>query len=370
MANSTIKISIGDIVKLVKKPELGSQVGEVLEITGSKIKYGFGVVNDGVFMPRATLDKTSGGLIHSIDIPQSDVASIIIKGDTRKMAKKLRDEQVNPLEKPSAKKAAKGKGTAKRSATETEDDKALREAEEKAQAAQLELKKAKAEADKKAKKEKLEADRKAEKEKKEKEAAKTKNKERSDELKKFAKEAKPKEAEVVAQFSKDTEGKSAFLQLENFGVIYKDIKKFLNDKIKDNKKNESLALKTNLSDEEEVERKRLEASIRSQLKSFAQAGFEIGAGLTIINQHRLYRSTHKRFEDYVVEVFDLSQAQAYSVMAAAKTFQAISGDKKFNLKDMPSIRAAEAISKGVDRMIADTGLKTDPEVQAVTQQLS
>lgn len=373
------EITAGNIVRLTSKPEVGSIVVKVLSITGDNAEVQFGLVHDGQFAARIHYSKTDRKTpVRGTVVKLSDISSIILKGEKPDMAK-----DVKPLLKPSQQKAAgKSSGSKPQTQAEIDADQALKDAEKNLKKAQADKKAKDAKEAKEKEAQKLKDEKKAKAEKERAAKEKTEAKDRSKTLLTQMKPTTLVEADVAKEASAGranipvAEGSDekqtpveTFLELtkseakEAGKIIGKAVKK-LNDE-------KALALKTNLTAEEETERKRLEKTVRDNLGKFNSAAMEIGAALTIINQHKLYRSTHKTFEAYVAEQFELSRPQAYSVMTAARTFQAIAGeDQKFALNAMPSIRAAEAIAQGVDGMIADAGLKTDPEQKAIERQLA
>lgn len=72
-----------------------------------------------------------------------------------------------------------------------------------------------------------------------------------------------------------------------------------------------------LTPEEESERHRLELKVE-------RAFYEAGAALRELSTRRLYRSTHKTFEEYCRERFDLTRSAAYYLMSAATVMDNLS----------------------------------------------
>jgi hypothetical protein len=349
------QIKVGNVVELSVKPEHGTKTVQIAAIEGDKIEVKFGVFRDGTFSPRTYFkDQARKNPIRTITITAGEIASLIHEGE-KTVADDLKKEanlkkEVAPLAKPSA---------AKKTATPT--------AAKKTNAADDLKNDRTAAAEKKA--EKVKAD-------KQKAAAKKAADKQAEQLNALAKEANLKPSEVAQQFTGGVlgeDGKYTGGRLQKFGYLEKEeaeaARKFMKDTIAANKKATALAASSALTDEEEAERKELEKSIKKNLSDFQRSGFEIGAALTLINQHRLYRSTHKTFKVYVMEVFDLSEPQAYSVMTAAKSFEMLSDGEKYDLKALPSIRTAETLTRGVDRFIADNGLSDDPESKAIATQV-
>jgi hypothetical protein len=141
-------------------------------------------------------------------------------------------------------------------------------------------------------------------------------------------------------------------------------------KEREQKAQKAIALKTTLSDAEAAERKNLEKIIERNLANFQTAGFQIGGALSAIRHNKLYRSTHKTFALYVSDKFGLSEPHAYSVMSAAATFEALTEGGVVDSKSLPSLTAAEAIHRGVTKLLKESNLKQDAEIDAVTKQLS
>ncbi len=69
-----------------------------------------------------------------------------------------------------------------------------------------------------------------------------------------------------------------------------------------------------LSPEEEADRQRLELKVE-------RAFYEAGAGLRELRSRRLYRSTHKSFEDYCQERFGFNRTSAQHKIRAAEVFE-------------------------------------------------
>ncbi|MHC5748896.1 MAG: hypothetical protein ACYTXT_45115, partial [Nostoc sp.] len=70
---------------------------------------------------------------------------------------------------------------------------------------------------------------------------------------------------------------------------------------------------TELTQEEQTDRLHLERKVE-------RAFFEAGKALTELRDRRLYRSTHKTFEEYCRERFGHSRRQSYLLMDAAVVF--------------------------------------------------
>lgn len=201
---------------------------------------------------------------------------------------------------------------------------------------------------------------------KEKEKAAKAAKKRAEALSAAAEKAGEKEADVAAKFSGGAAEKFAGLTEEQAGEALTALK----EQAKEKTKAEAIAKRTELSDEETVERRNLEHVVEKNLANFQTAAFQIGGALSAINAGCLYRSTHKTFEEYVSVRFGLSKPHAYSVMAAAQTFSALTEGEVVDSKNLPSITAAEAIHRGTIRLLKEAGLDENPEVEAVTRQLA
>src|SRR5437899_2866440 len=117
-------------------------------------------------------------------------------------------------------------------------------------------------------------------------------------------------------------------------------------------------LKSVITNEEAVELRRLEQEV---YKNRADINYQMCLALLIINQERLYRATHKTFEAYVSEKFDLSRGHAYTLINAGKTHEALTEDQEFDAKDLPSISADESISLGVNRWAKESNIKDGEE---------
>lgn len=144
----------------------------------------------------------------------------------------------------------------------------------------------------------------------------------------------------------------------------------LKESAKQKRKDDALALKTTLSDEEAAELAKQERTLDKLLPNFLSSVAQIGGALTVINQKRLYRQTHKTFEQYVAERYDLSRPHAYSVMAAAATFDALIEGGLVDSKSLPSITAAEAITRGVKGLLKEGNFGDEPELENTTRQLA
>lgn len=73
---------------------------------------------------------------------------------------------------------------------------------------------------------------------------------------------------------------------------------------------------TELSQEEQSDRLLLERKVE-------RAFFEAGKALAQLRDRRLYRSTHKTFEEYCRDRFGHSRRQSYLLMDAAVVFESI-----------------------------------------------
>lgn len=73
-----------------------------------------------------------------------------------------------------------------------------------------------------------------------------------------------------------------------------------------------------LTEAERTELLRLEEEIRRGLK----VAFATGAAIKI-RDARLYREKFETFEEYVLQIFDLSRAYAYQLMDAATVYESI-----------------------------------------------
>lgn len=181
-----------------------------------------------------------------------------------------------------------------------------------------------------------------------------------------AEKAGVKEAEVAQQYSEGRTKKLVELTPEEVAAALEGLKQRAKDKAAADK----LALKTTLTDEEAASLKSFEKIVEKNLANYQQAGFLIGGALQGINQGKLYRATHKTFEAYVADRFGLSRPHAYSVMTAAVTFAALTENIEVDVKQLPSITAAEAITRGVKGLLKETGLDADAEVDAITRRMA
>jgi hypothetical protein len=73
----------------------------------------------------------------------------------------------------------------------------------------------------------------------------------------------------------------------------------------------------------EQERARL-AELEAIIASGLQTAFQVWFALKEINEKRLYKETHARFEDYVRERFGIERAHAYRQIEAARVVEALS----------------------------------------------
>lgn len=350
----------GETWTLAAKPEIGSREVLVEAVEGDKITAAFGRFGDNQqFLKRTYNAKEKGGdPVRRATFTRSDFAAYINTqtetGDTN-MAKKDANADaagVTPAQ------AAKRGGKKAAAAAQGQPGSVLSDEEKAAALQRAEAEKEKAEREKAAAKAKRAA-----------EARETK-------LKEVGEKAGLKEADVAAQFSadrKDDAGAVAppvkkYVQLteEEAGKAMEHLKAAAKQKAKD----DALAKSKALTPEEAADRKDLEKIVDKNLDNFQQAAFQIGGALTGINQKRLYRSTHESFEDYVLERFGLSRPHAYSVMGAAATFSALTEGQVVDAKNLPSITAAEAITRGVKGLLKAGGLEENPEVDAITRQLA
>ncbi len=202
---------------------------------------------------------------------------------------------------------------------------------------------------------------------KEKEKAENAAKRRADKLTTALEKTDKKEADVAGEASGGRVKKFVGLTEEEAKAVLETLKGAAADK----KKADALALRTNLTDDERKELTTFERTIEKFLPSFQTAAFQIGMALAGINSKRLYRQEYATFEEYVQARFDLSRPHAYSVMAAARTFDALTEGEKFDAKDMPSITAAEAIDRGVKGLLKASNVDTDDaNLAAITRQLA
>jgi hypothetical protein len=172
------------------------------------------------------------------------------------------------------------------------------------------------------------------------------------------------------------EGKAAFseLTLSEAEALIESQKEAVSNK----KKETALALRTALTEDEQKEFATCDAAIKKALPQFQTLGWKIGAALSIINSKRLYRNhtnadgSPMTFAEFVMTQYDLSRPHAYSVMNAAQTFEALSGGENFNAKQLPSITAAEGITRGVTGLLKEANVSTEDaaEVKAITQQMA
>ena len=83
---------------------------------------------------------------------------------------------------------------------------------------------------------------------------------------------------------------------------------------------EMVQLELALSEVETNQLHDCEATIERGLETF----IEVGIAFTVINDGRLYRATHKTFDDYCRERWKMSRPRAYQLMGAAKVAQNLS----------------------------------------------
>ncbi len=363
MANQNPKP--GEVWNLKAKPAIGTKMVEITAVKGNVITGAFGRLSEdedgtAVFLRKSFAPAGGGVAKRSAVFAREDFAEYLrtVKENTMATKKEnasapegeltyeMDDAAAAPAEGQSVDAPAKG-GKAKMSAKE--------------RAAAI-----------------LKADREKEKAKKEKEAAAQKEKERKE------KEKAQKAAEKRAEGLRDLAQKAGLKEAEEAPKYNPEAKKFtdlteeqaktakdaLKEAVKAKNKQDKLALASNLTADEEKERGTLEKIVEKYLGNFQQAAFQIGGALTAISQKKLYRNTHKTFEAYVSERFGLSKPHAYSVMNAAYTFTALTEGEAVDAKSLPSITAAEAITRGVRGLLKDAGMQDSPEVEAVTRQLA
>lgn len=83
--------------------------------------------------------------------------------------------------------------------------------------------------------------------------------------------------------------------------------------------------KKNLDKQERDRLQELESTIKKNLRAF----YEVGRALSEIRDSRLYRETHKTFEKYCQDRWDMKKAHAYRMIEAASVQENLSpiGDK-------------------------------------------
>lgn len=349
------EIHVGGVYK-VKDAEGEIRTGKVLTASASGVKVAFGKYDEKTKTFSARTIIKGDVRIKDATIPFTSFQQVIDKGVSTKMATKKKEE-VEPLLKPSQKGKGGDKGTARESAASGKQEKADKiKTDRKTAASQKKTKTEEQKAAEKAQKNVVKLAGKirtalTDTDLKEKDVAGTFSTGRKD--------ANGADQPTVAKFEKLTEDE-ATKALD-----------FVKEKSKEAKKAKALAKKSELTDEEIETRKQMERQVRKNLENFQNAAMEVGSALAVINEQRLYRSTHERFNDYVLETYDLSPAQAYSVISAATTFKMIIGDDvELNAKNLPSIRAAEAIQRSTNRLLADNGYKGQDDEKFVTTTLA
>ena len=188
----------------------------------------------------------------------------------------------------------------------------------------------------------------------------------SEKLVKLAQDAGLTEKEVAGDYSNQRTTKFVELSEEEVTAAVDGLKQ----KAKDKKKEEALALRTTLTDEERAELNKQEKTVIKFLPTFQTAAMQIGGALTVINQKRLYRQSHPTFEAYVAERFDLSRPHAYSVMAASQAFNWLVEGDIVDSKNLPSITAAEAITRGVRGLLKEGNFGDNPEIDQISAALA
>lgn len=356
--NAQAAVAAGEVWKLTAKPEVGSQEVLVEQVEGDKITAAFGRFGEGDKFLKRTYNAKGGDPVRRATFNRSDFAAYINTqtqtGESETMAKK--DANADAAGVTPAQAAKRGGKKAAAAAAGTPGSQ-LSDEEKAAALQRAEAEKDKAEREKQAAKAKRAA-----------EARETK-------LKEFGEKAGLKEAEVAAQFSADRKAEDGspapvkkYVQLteDEAGKAMEHLKA----KAKEKTKADALAKSKALTPEEAADRKDLEKIVDKNLDNFQKAAFQIGGALTGISQKRLYRNTHDSFEEYVLERFGLSRPHAYSVMGAAATFQALTEGEAVSADKLPSITAAETITRGVKGLLKAGGLEDSPEVDAITRQLA
>jgi hypothetical protein len=384
-----LNIVAGQIVTLVNKPNPGSQIVEVGEVReDGKVLVFFGRQANGEFTRRAFYNADRTKKETRIVVGADDIAALVTpapksnkKGESKQMSEK--DEPKTPAQdiadaiNPDAADAGEGQpelkyeldadapagdeftqtgagqmksSTGKKANKKTAGDKTGSKRDEA---------KGKVETTKKAVKKQTEAQKTADKIKK------AVNKV-TDSIKAAGLKVKETVETVAGEVVKDATTFKNFTleQVEDAAAKVKAL-------IKKTKEESQALAKTTLKPEEATERARIEAHVFKYLGTLKTAYFEIGASLAIANAKRLYRSTHGDFGSYVEEVFGLSRPQAHSIMNATKTFDAISGGaEKYDFKQLPSIRAAEAINQGSEKLLKSADLSDNADRTEIKKNLA
>ncbi|MFB2772436.1 hypothetical protein ACE1AT_24600 [Pelatocladus sp. BLCC-F211] len=114
----------------------------------------------------------------------------------------------------------------------------------------------------------------------------------------------------------------------------------------------AIEMLSELSEEEKADRHRLELKIE-------RAFYEAGSALNELRERRLYRSTHRTFEEYCRDRFNYSRDTAYLKMAAAVVYDNI---QKF----LPTIGRQTPMPTN-ERQLRDLAkANLEPELQAAT----
>lgn len=356
---------IGEVWNLGTKPKVGTRTVEVVGTKGGKFTVAFGRLAqaDGdepsAFLRKSYASPDGGGAVRTIEVGRADFAEFVTKLENVMASKKQNATEAENADNPGGLTYEMDDDAATQPEGDAAPKKTKMTAKEKAAAIlKAEKDKEKAAAEKQKAKDKAAEDKKKQK-------AKEAAEKRAAGLKDLAEKAGVKEAEEVVKYNPEAK-KWVDLTEEQANLA----KAALKDAVKAKTKADALALKTNLTDEEAKERVGFEKIVEKNLNDFQKASFQIGGALTAINQKRLYRNTHKTFEDYVMERFGLSKPHAYSVMNAAVTFTALTEGEAVDLKSLPSITAADAITRGVRGLLKEGGMADNPEVEAISRQLA
>ena len=83
-----------------------------------------------------------------------------------------------------------------------------------------------------------------------------------------------------------------------------------------------ISKKQELAPQEKNRLQELEGTIKTNLKAF----YEVGSALAEIRDSRLYRETHKTFEDYCRDRWDMKRDYAYKMIASSNVYKNLDVD--------------------------------------------
>jgi hypothetical protein len=109
-----------------------------------------------------------------------------------------------------------------------------------------------------------------------------------------------------------------------------------------------------LTTNERQELSEYEATIEYGLNTF----FEVGIALGMIRRKKLYRVTHRTFEDYCREKWNIDRSSAYRFMEAAETKENVSAIA--DIQNVGQARALEGLSADEQRQVIQRAIATAP----------